>query len=282
MSFNVDSQVKPLYANLLRVGIGNYLISEKFNHLCIEINIDQLWKNCEHIIRNRNNVLVLIPGYTGDAEDALGVFLTELAKSDKKTFIDIIGKIIVDFSEWSKGKQDLSKIKKSLIDLSYNENELEWIFSTKQVTAFPPQKTPEFKIKAEVDKNLCFVLMPFDETFNPIYTGIIKKATDFFKLDCKRADEIFGTKPIIEDIWEYIQKANFLIADLTGRNPNVFYELGVAHALKKKVILITQKMDDLPFDLRHYRCIIYENSIAGAGKLEDGLKSTIDKLLKES
>ena len=124
--------------------------------------------------------------------------------------------------------------------------------------------------------------MPFDETFNPIYMGIIKKATDFFKLDCKRADEIFGTKPIIEDVWEYIQKANFLIADLTGRNPNVFYELGVAHALNKKVILITQKMDDLPFDLRQYRCIIYENSIGGAGKLEDGLKSTIDKLLKES
>ncbi len=123
--------------------------------------------------------------------------------------------------------------------------------------------------------------MPFDTSFDSVYKDIIKKTVEAFSLDCKRADELFGTKPIMSDVWDYIQKAGFLIADLTGRNPNVFYELGLAHAIDKKVILITQKIEDIPFDLKHYRCVIYENSIKGASKLECGLKNTIADLLKE-
>jgi hypothetical protein len=76
-------------------------------------------------------------------------------------------------------------------------------------------------------------------------------------------------------------KTSFLIADLTGRNANVFYELGLAHALKKDVILITQKIEDVPFDLRHYRCIVYDNTIRGASKLESGLRGTLEDIIKK-
>ncbi|MBW9220912.1 hypothetical protein KKP91_01705 [Methanothermococcus sp. SCGC AD-155-M21] len=117
--------------------------------------------------------------------------------------------------------------------------------------------------------------MPFDEKFLPIYDSIIKRVVGSFKLRCTRADEIFDTKPIIEDILEHIQEARVIIADLTGRNPNVFYELGLAHAMGKEVILITQNLEDVPFDIKHYRCIDYEDSVAGAEKLKERLTNTL-------
>jgi hypothetical protein len=132
-----------------------------------------------------------------------------------------------------------------------------------------------------IDEKLCFVLMPFNENFNATYTEVIKKTVSECKPDCKRADEIFGTRPIMEDVLEHIKKARVLVADLTGRNANVFYELGFAHALDKKVILLTQEIGDVPFDLKHYRCIVYQNSIAGASKLAQGLKGTIEQTLAD-
>jgi hypothetical protein len=138
------------------------------------------------------------------------------------------------------------------------------------------------KDELEIDEKLCFVLMPFDEKFNSIYNTIKEIVEDDeFALNCKRADEIFTIGVIIEDIWDYIQKARILVAELTEKNPNVFYELGLAHAMNKEVILITQNVDDIPFDLRHHRYIVYENSIDGAEKLKEVLKNTLRGQLKE-
>jgi hypothetical protein len=239
MKIEVDPKLKPLYANLLRLGIGRYLISKRFDHLGIENNVDQLWNRCEEYVRSFSSVAILAPGYTGYAEEALGVFLMELFKSGKERFIEILGKILVDFAEWSDKEKDFSKVIDTLLKLGYTQEEVEIIFhktKEKPVRVVYPQKVPELKTtkKEQVDKTLCFVLMPFDERFSPIYENILKKVVEEFGLKCKRADEIFGTKPIIEDIWVYIQKAQILIADLTGRNPNVFYELGLAHAMNKK------------------------------------------------
>jgi hypothetical protein len=120
--------------------------------------------------------------------------------------------------------------------------------------------------------------MPFTEMLNPIYESIIKPVLKDLKYTALRADEIFTSKPIIDDIWTNIKKAKFLIADLTDRNPNVFYELGLAHALAKEVILLTQNLNDIPFDLRHYRIIVYQDSISGADKLKSTLKGFINEL----
>lgn len=124
--------------------------------------------------------------------------------------------------------------------------------------------------------NLCFVLMPFNKEFDSIYNSVIKPCVVNLGFDCKRADEIFSTKVIISDIQECIQNSKFLITDLTGRNPNVFYELGFAHALKKEVILITQSKEDVPFDVQHIRYIKY--NIEDLGKLKDALIKTIQSL----
>lgn len=128
------------------------------------------------------------------------------------------------------------------------------------------------------DRSLVFVLMPFHDGFRPIYDNVIKPTIESFGLRTVRADDIYGPKAIIEDIWRLLNEAAYVIADLTGKNPNVFYEVGLAHAIGKSVVFLTQSLDDVPFDLRHLRCILYADSVAGTRKLETGLRQTFDAI----
>jgi hypothetical protein len=113
------------------------------------------------------------------------------------------------------------------------------------------------------DSNLCFVLMPFRESWSGrIFQKILKPILRKCGLTPKRADDLFGTR-IMEDIWAGINVAFLVLADVTNRNANVFYELGVAHTVGKNVILITQRDDDVPFDIKPYRYIRYEDNQDG-------------------
>lgn len=135
---------------------------------------------------------------------------------------------------------------------------------------------PIFRGKSfKVDQKLSFVLMPFAEDFRPIYNEIIKPVVEKFGLKCIRADDLYGSKAIIEDIWKLVNEAKIIIADVTGKNPNVFYEIGLAHAIGKEVIIISQTIEDIPFDLRHLRCFIYKDSVAGFRKLESQLQQAL-------
>lgn len=132
----------------------------------------------------------------------------------------------------------------------------------------------------KTEDDLVFVLMPFgSEDLQNVYYDHIRSTLEKFKLRVKRADDIYGTGAIIEDIWEGINKARFIVADLTGRNPNVLYETGICHTVGKHVIMLSQKVDDIPFDLRHLRCIVYEYSPRGGKKLEEQLYTTVLSLL---
>ena len=104
----------------------------------------------------------------------------------------------------------------------------------------------------------CFVLMPFGDYYDSYYSELYTPAIRDAGFDPVRADGIFTTGTVIEQIWERIKKAKVLLAELTGKNPNVFYELGLAHAIGKPIILISGKLEDVPFDLRHVRIITYD------------------------
>ena len=134
--------------------------------------------------------------------------------------------------------------------------------------------------KYPIEQGLCFVLMPFARDFNEVYEEVIKPTVTGpqIEMKCIRADEIYSVKPIINDVWTHIQKAELIIADLTGRNPNVFYELGLSHAVRKKTILIAQNLADVPFDLRHLRLIEYRNTIGGGRHLGEELLKTIQSI----
>jgi hypothetical protein len=130
-----------------------------------------------------------------------------------------------------------------------------------------------------LDSELCFVLMPFAEELRPIYDDHISKVVGQCGLKCIRADNVFGPGQIMEQIWEQMNSATLIIADVSGKNPNVFYELGIAHTLGKPVILITRSEDDVPFDLRHLRFIQYEYTPRGCQELERKLREAIQTIV---
>lgn len=106
-------------------------------------------------------------------------------------------------------------------------------------------------------KKNAFVLMPFAQELVDVYNFLIVKGLEQSGYVVKRADDIKSQNNILSDIISAIVSSDLIVADLTGSNPNVYYELGVAHALNKNVILLTQDIDELPFDLRSYRVISY-------------------------
>jgi nucleoside 2-deoxyribosyltransferase len=117
----------------------------------------------------------------------------------------------------------------------------------------------------------CFVVMPFnDKRLEEVYEYFVKPAIEK-AFECKRGDDFFGSNIIMDDILQSIQSANAVVADLTGRNANVFYEVGICHALGKSVLLLAQSLDDVPFDLRHRRVQIYDDSPKGLRALESAL-----------
>jgi len=131
-----------------------------------------------------------------------------------------------------------------------------------------------------VDPNLCFVIMPFEQDLDELYEQVIKPVVEKCGLTCKRADEIKSTREVMDDIVESICRARVIVADLTWQNPNVFYELGIAHTLGKETILISQRaITTIPFDLYHIRRIEYENTAPGGQKLKRDLVLTIKEIL---
>lgn len=104
----------------------------------------------------------------------------------------------------------------------------------------------------------CFVMMPFGPWMDAYYREIYVPAIREAGLEPVRADELFSTGSVIEQIWEQISRAKVLLADLTDKNANVFYELGLAHAANKPVVFTTGSLDDVPFDLRHLRIALYD------------------------
>jgi len=105
----------------------------------------------------------------------------------------------------------------------------------------------------------CFVVMPFATPIGDYYHQVYEPAITKAGMRAVRADaDIFGTGKIIDQIWAGINASKVLVAELTSRNPNVFYELGLAHALDKPVVLVSSNEEDVPFDLKHIRVIYYD------------------------
>jgi hypothetical protein len=127
-----------------------------------------------------------------------------------------------------------------------------------------------------------FVVMQFSG-FEELYTDVIKPLTEEFGLRSYRADHVYGPGFMIEDINRAIQTAQIVIAEITPKNENVFYEVGYAHALKKPTILLVdmEKKKDLPFDLSGYRCLFYQNTIGGKRKVEEELRKHLSAILDE-
>jgi AbiJ N-terminal domain 5 len=128
-----------------------------------------------------------------------------------------------------------------------------------------------FKIPLEkTDPALVSAMMPFSGAFAGTYDAI-QKACGQCGLTCERADNIWKESAVIQDIFGLIYRSFIVICDFTDKNPNVFYEAGIAHTLGKHVIPITQHNEDIPFDLRHHRFLRYLNNREGLATLANSL-----------
>lgn len=147
----------------------------------------------------------------------------------------------------------------------------------------PPESHPIFRSRVtEVDRGLCFVLMPFHEEWSDrVYLKLIRKTVEQLGLQCLRADDLYG-QIIIEDIWVKINQCAFVIVDVTTRNPNVMYELGIVHTIGKPSVLITQNVSQIPFDFTHHRHLVYEDNLDGFAKLAEQLPMAIKEIYRES
>ncbi len=122
-----------------------------------------------------------------------------------------------------------------------------------------------------------FVIMAFDPEFEAIFGDLIRPSLEAAGYEVTRADSLMNQQNILKDIIREIARADLVIAELTALNPNVFYELGIAHALRKRTVLLTQSVEELPFDLRSYRVIAYSTRFDEVNKLSDTLTTIAQK-----
>jgi hypothetical protein len=130
----------------------------------------------------------------------------------------------------------------------------------------------------KIEPQLVSVMMPFNEAFNNVY-ATLKGMIESLGLRPRRADDIWENPAVIQDVVSLIDRARVVICDCTGRNPNVFYEAGIAHTLGRDVILITQSEEDIPFDLRHLRFVKYLNNGEGLQELAGRLRQRLGDLV---
>jgi len=123
-----------------------------------------------------------------------------------------------------------------------------------------------------------FVIMPFAKLFDKVAKVLVDEVAAELRMEVMRGDDFFTGHGVMQEIWTAIVKAEYIIADCTGRNPNVYYELGLAHALGKPVIMITQNINDIPFDIRHLRILEYKNTIGGRNNLKENIVELVKKL----
>lgn len=133
----------------------------------------------------------------------------------------------------------------------------------------------------EIDASVVAVMIPFRPEFDDVRNAM-GEACRKNGLTLKAADDVWEDSILIKDILNLIRTSCIVIVDFTGKNPNVMYETGVAHALGKEVIPVTQAMEDVPFDVRHFRALEYKNNETGRRDLENRLAERIDTILKKN
>lgn len=143
-----------------------------------------------------------------------------------------------------------------------------------------PIRPAVFRIpQAPVDPALVAVMMPFQPELEPMLAKVAHVSGQL-GLNCRTARDLWENDEIIQDIFSLIYRARIVVCDFTGQNANVFYEAGIAHTLGKPVIPIAQNVADLPFDLRHHRAAVYENTGEGLENLADQLRPRFQWLME--
>lgn len=137
-------------------------------------------------------------------------------------------------------------------------------------------------MNSQAPKLNVFVLMPFNEDFDDIFENLILPVFEENGFEVARADLSINQQQILKDIVNQISKADLIVADVSGLNGNVMYELGLAHGMGRRTVIITQNIDELPFDLRSYRANSYSTRFTEVGKLKVRLEEIAKGVVNRS
>lgn len=176
------------------------------------------------------------------------------------------------------------KVTGSIIQLFVNEVNVAEAYEqvSKSQLTFLISSEDEILVKdidVKIKKSKAFVVMQFTDEYNDLYKEVIRPVSEEYGYECERADEAHTTNPILKDIVQSIKESSVIIADITPNNPNVFYEVGYAHAINKPTILLCdRKRERLPFDISGFRTLFYDNTIAGKSVVEKSLKKYLETL----
>jgi hypothetical protein len=127
-------------------------------------------------------------------------------------------------------------------------------------------------ISIEPKRPKAFIVMQFGGTYDALWKEVIAPIVDEEGFEPVRVDDVFKPGIILQDIIQGISESDVIVAEISPENANVFYELGYAHALSKPTILLAERGRALPFDIRSYRVIFYDNTISGKGGIERALR----------
>lgn len=222
--------------------------------------------------------------YSIDCEDIVNAhprLLRSLSFGDddyEGNVLEVLDKMI------KKYPRNLDRIKSYLANKS-SQLEISEFISTahteipKRLVAFSPRV---FEVPNKpINENLVVVMMPFNSSFSNTFEAI-SNACKVVGLECKKANDIWENSTFIQDIFELIFMSKIVIGDFTEKNPNVFYEIGIAHTLGKTVIPLTQSINDVPADLRHHRVLKYLPNSEGYSELQKELVKRFQTLIPKS
>ncbi len=256
--------------------MAQYLLTQRQKNMMYEISrgledgtIKAEWL---YILGNDEFVRIAESDKTGQ----LWVVRTSNINIKKSDFDDFIDAGLFKYEEKNKYTLETQKIINA-VKSNFGENEHVHLKGMVNSIVF----TPIFGVPAITSqyKADIFVMMPFKAELKRIYDDDIKPAAQSLNLTINRGDDFFTKHTIMTDVWSAICHCRLIIADCTGKNANVFYELGLAHTVGKPVLLIAQSKDDIPFDVQGHRHIIYDDTSEGLAKLTDELKTAITKVL---
>ena len=151
------------------------------------------------------------------------------------------------------------------------------VLYSQQISSLPSPQMFSVDAIHRIEDDLISAMMPFSAGFRDVHESIKQMANDI-DMRCLRADDIWEHETVIQDVISLICRSRIVVCDCTGKNPNVFYEAGIAHALGKDVILITQSEADIPFDLRHIRYLTYLNNNEGRIALTERLSRRVQTI----
>lgn len=233
---------------------------------------DLLRLNLDKYIKTRRSQMTQAAPARKRAEETVEALKTALPETTETTdeFDDLIERAI------NLAQDDIERIMQRALDLHDARHRLD---TTDQSSGWK-YVNPIFgePLKGSQFESDIFMVMPFRKPYDDVYRNIIVPTAQSLNLSIKRGDDFSSISGvIISEVWAALNACKMVIADVTEVNPNVYYELGIAHTLGKPTVLITQEGDieKWAFDIRHMRFIVYDNTIAGGESLEAELRRSI-------